>query len=122
MKLIFSAIVAVLLTATAFATQQPQIESRIVQGSTAERGMFPFYVFLRILRRHEQNICGGGLISEQWVLTAAHCLENALSLQVHLGSVSTTYLREDGHKMINMQFITLGENVHMFPKFTKLFE
>jgi secreted trypsin-like serine protease len=43
---------------------------RITGGSVAERGQFPWQVGLII---GGSSFCGGSLISERWVLTAAHC-------------------------------------------------
>ena len=45
-------------------------EYRITNRHTAERGKFPWQVDLIINGR---SFCGGSLISDQWVLTAAHC-------------------------------------------------
>ncbi|XP_013390347.1 CUB and peptidase domain-containing protein 2-like [Lingula anatina] len=46
--------------------------NRIVGGTEAISGSWPWQVSVRYRGSH---ICGGSLISDQWVATAAHCLE-----------------------------------------------
>ncbi|XP_026527782.1 chymotrypsin-like protease CTRL-1 [Notechis scutatus] len=44
---------------------------RIINGMDASRGSWPWQVSLQTNSRF--HICGGSLINENWVVTAAHC-------------------------------------------------
>ncbi|XP_005075829.2 ovochymase-2 [Mesocricetus auratus] len=59
--------------------------SRIVGGRQVVKGSYPWQVSLKQKQRH---VCGGTIISSQWVITAAHCMANrntALTLNVTAG-------------------------------------
>ena len=44
----------------------------IVGGTEAARNRWPWQVSLQTSQGH--HFCGGSLINDQWLLTAAHCL------------------------------------------------
>lgn len=74
---------------------------RIINGQQAYLGQFPYQVFLTIERRHywfyrKRIKCGGSLLSDRWILTAAHCTKKMTRIRVYLG---TTNIESDPHKM-----------------------
>ncbi|XP_032417691.1 transmembrane protease serine 6 isoform X2 [Xiphophorus hellerii] len=63
-----------------------QFSTRIVGGSDASEGEWPWQTSLQVRGTH---ICGGALISSQWVASAAHCFYDD---SVYSPSVWTVYL------------------------------
>ncbi|KAK4872912.1 hypothetical protein RN001_014941 [Aquatica leii] len=60
-------------------------EIKVVGGSDAPEGAFPYQASLRKKGKHS---CGGSLIGDQWILTAAHCVskQDASKYTVVVGS------------------------------------
>ncbi|XP_046290101.1 cationic trypsin-3-like [Marmota monax] len=64
-------------------------DDKIVGGYTCAKNSLPYQVSLNV----GYHLCGGSLISDQWVLTAAHCYKSRL--QVRLGEHDIDVLEGD---------------------------
>ena len=66
-------------------------EGRIANGENAENGQFPYQVGLDFEKEDgSTHVCGGSIISEEYVLTAAHCIEGSERVSVYFGTTSFT--------------------------------
>ncbi|CAG9835695.1 unnamed protein product [Diabrotica balteata] len=59
---------------------------RIIGGNDVTPNSYPFQAALFIYYKSKTNLCGGSLIDEEWILTAAHCVDNdPIKIVVKLG-------------------------------------
>ncbi|XP_069507947.1 serine protease 27-like [Ambystoma mexicanum] len=59
-----------LALASAQVCGMPSVSDRIVNGQDAVEGAWPWQVSLQVDNKH---ICGGSVITENWIVSAAHC-------------------------------------------------
>ncbi|XP_032542661.1 coagulation factor XI-like isoform X4 [Chiroxiphia lanceolata] len=71
---------------------------RIVGGTDSSPGEWPWQVSLHVKLSRQRHLCGGSIISNQWILTAAHCvtsLANPNSWRVYAGILKQSEINED---------------------------
>lgn len=85
-----------------------KLQNRIVGGQDAVRGQFPYSISIRdyITKAH---FCGGAIISDQHILTAAHCLQGNLSKAQNVYVVVGALHRDDEETMIKVANISIHQ-------------
>ncbi|XP_019406208.1 PREDICTED: transmembrane protease serine 9 isoform X1 [Crocodylus porosus] len=66
-----------------------QTANRIVGGSKASRGEFPWQVSLR---ENNEHFCGAAILTEKWLVSAAHCFNEFQDPKVWAAYAGTTSL------------------------------
>ncbi|XP_023370651.1 coagulation factor XI isoform X4 [Otolemur garnettii] len=75
-----------------------KIKPRVVGGTTSAHGEWPWQVALHVTSPTQRHLCGGSIIGNQWILTAAHCLyglESPKLLRVYSGILNQSEIKED---------------------------
>lgn len=83
-------------------------ESRIVGGKQAKKGQFPYQVSLR-KRLTKQHYCGASIISNRYMLTAAHCTHGVFLKPPFIVAVVGTVLRHFDGVTIKLQKVNAHE-------------
>jgi secreted trypsin-like serine protease len=63
------------------------LDSRIINGDLAGLGQFPWQAAVYVPLGSSYFVCGGSIISEQWILTAAQCIYGVDSVTILAGVV-----------------------------------
>ncbi|NXO42382.1 TMPS9 protease, partial [Locustella ochotensis] len=76
-----------------------QTASRIVGGSEASRGEFPWQVSLR---ENNEHFCGAAILTEKWLVSAAHCFTEFQDPAMWAAYTGTTSLRGSDGSAVKM--------------------
>ena len=60
---------------------------RIVGGSTASPNQFPHAAALFLFLTTGESFCGGSIIHANYLITAAHCLDDLIRMDIQAGSL-----------------------------------
>ncbi|XP_048515555.1 uncharacterized protein LOC105686124 [Athalia rosae] len=79
---------------------------RIVGGDEATPGQFPYQVGLFVSVDDGTAFCGGSILSNEWILTAAHCVDTARSIEVVVGAHDMVRRLDTGSRVNGKRWFT----------------
>ncbi|XP_026273184.1 transmembrane protease serine 9-like [Frankliniella occidentalis] len=92
----------------------PPVRSLVVGGAEASPGQFPYQAGLLVTRgeRGSEGVarCGAALLTDRWLITAAHCCRKGTNIRVFLGSYPTM---QDAQQQFDTSVVL------MHPKYTR---
>ncbi|KAI9589979.1 chymotrypsin-like elastase family member 2A [Glossina fuscipes] len=97
-QLVFKCFVILTVQSIAFGHEQ-----KIVNGTTALPGEFPFMISLR-RSSSGRHVCGASLLNRVWVLTAAHCVKKSKPFQLNI-QYGSNLLDVNSSKVSNVSYI-----------------
>lgn len=83
-----------------------QLQSRVVGGKDAKNGEFPYMVSIKDYSSMD-HFCGGVIIGEKHILTAAHCLQGHRSIVNNIFAVVGTLHRSGDGILMKINNITI---------------
>ncbi|XP_073459873.1 chymotrypsin-C-like, partial [Aquarana catesbeiana] len=94
----------------------PPSVARVVNGVDVRPHSWPWQISLQYQGSSGNwgHTCGGTLISENWVLTAAHCISSSRTYRVYLGKHSLQTADEEGSVAISTEKIIVHEKWNSF--------
>lgn len=91
---------------------EEDLEGRITNGQIAKPKEVPYQAGLELHIGGKSGWCGGSVLSEEWIMTAAHCTDPAEAITVYLGYVNI----KNGHDVGQIKIKTSKSNVVIHPK------
>jgi len=93
LKIVLALLACVVIASS---SEQVEIDNYIVGGQTARPNQFPFMVSLRTMQNF--HFCGAGILSDRWLVSAAHCTQKETSDPRNVAAVFGAHHRaNDGH-------------------------
>lgn len=109
MKVIHFSVLAICAVLTVAESKQFQLKPRIVGGHLAKNGQFTYQVSLRKTKSKSHH-CGASIISDRFLLTAAHCVQFEYSKPESLYAVVGTVLPSKNGAKYALDRIVLHES------------
>ncbi|XP_065367787.1 trypsin beta-like [Calliphora vicina] len=100
------AVVATLVHGSVIKSRVPELDGRIVGGEDTTIDSYPYQVSIRLFGSH---ICGGSIVNNRVVITAAHCIYSFLGASAYSVQYGTTVVGGDNNVVL-VERIIKNEN------------